>query len=68
LFSPGGGMSTFLYSIIIEELASNGYVVVGVEAASESLVPLLGCDNPADLQITALRIRQVVKAFLDTQV
>jgi len=37
IFSPGAGMSTFFYSAVIEELASHGYVVVGINHSYESL-------------------------------
>jgi dienelactone hydrolase len=36
LFSPGLGENTFRYSALIEELASNGYVVAAVDRAYDS--------------------------------
>lgn len=37
IFSPGAGTSTFSYSAILEELASHGYVVAGINHPYESL-------------------------------
>lgn len=37
VFSPGASTSTFFYSSMIEELASHGYIVVGINHPYESL-------------------------------